>query len=806
MIRGSRGAGRQRNHAGATNCPPKKGEPAHSVIPAIPELESGVRPATGRRQTGRGRDNGDQKDVHALAEPGRPPAPGPARAVAGLLALVLIGVAGCTKPGYEVERPWADNPSVELEEATIGGVTRSAVRRARGPGQRIEIPLGPVEPGVLVTALGPAAPPPAGARAEVWIQQIPPEPRAPGRCRLAWTAGPGGAGWRTCRISIATKARDARLVISARGGRPAEWLIGSPVLISRRARPLPPVFVFLIDTVRADVLSGFRPESPIGGALAEFARDAITFTGARASSSWTRTAVATLFTGLPAEAHKVLDRRDVLVPEFETLPEILQQRGYRTFAWSANPNILPMWGFGQGFDVFVDIGAFDWNKAKTDGARVLAEVRKAVDADAALSAAYYVHLMDAHSPYLPDAVHVAAVRGTERARALRPPALDAADGIERFEAYLAEVLDLDEQLGEFFGYLKEKGLYDDAMILVVSDHGEEFLDHGDYFHGKTLYEEVLHVPVLLKLPGSRHASTRRADPVDFADVLQTVLRALGLPPPAGAEGRALALEGTGGGAVTAVPQVATLKLDGRHLTSIVTGGWKLVVNHAGPDQLFHLAEDPGETRDLFGVNPLQAAALRRLLDNAVAAHQQGWHVRGCGGDEPATVRFTLAPGGDVQAFLFEADDGLSVSPAEEGGRRLVRVTMNLPMHGAKREQFGRLIEEMVRDEDEVLAPSAGGGGEAVVTLSVVGDGTITYALGLEDERRRAREVRLGPDAPGALVKGSDAVECVARGGGEVAGGPAAAYLRVWYVPPPERRAEAAVDPAVAERLRALGYK
>src|SRR5205085_7691797 len=120
--------------------------------------------------------------------------------------------------------------------------------------------------------------------------------------------------------------------------------------------------------------------------------DGVVFDRLYSSSSWTRTAVATLFTGLDASAHGVLGRDDVLPSERDQLAVALQRGGWRTAAWSSNPNIIPLWGFARGFDVFHDVGASAWPTTKAHADVVLGRARAALDEPAALPQFLYIHL------------------------------------------------------------------------------------------------------------------------------------------------------------------------------------------------------------------------------------------------------------------------------------------------------------------------------------------------------------------------------------------------------------------------------
>ena len=399
----------------------------------------------------------------------------------------------------------------------------------------------------------------------------------------------------------------------------AAWLARGGTFRERHAPPLmTPIFVLLLDATRFDRLATYDPAMPLGTSIDHFAREAIVFERAYSTSSWTRTAVASLLSGRSAEAHGVLGRGDVLPDGIETLATMLRSRGYRTHAFSSNPNILPQWGFGRGFDTFADVGAQAWPARKADATEVFAAVRESIDAAAdGRPALYYIHLMDTHAPYLPNPEDAAAVRGDARLAGTFPGRPPAPNVVTDYFDYLGELVGMDREIGAFFDDLRSRGLYERSMVLVVADHGEEFLDHGTTRHGKTLYEEVLRVPMILKLPGGAHGGARVRGSVGSVDLLPTMLTVLGVEVPADLDGRTR----IGAGGVLAEGDdpalTARLRIDEYDKAAIVQDRRKLIVDHGGREQLFDLGTDPHESLDLFDERPDEARALRAILDRPV---------------------------------------------------------------------------------------------------------------------------------------------------------------------------------------------
>ncbi|MEN8183071.1 MAG: sulfatase-like hydrolase/transferase, partial [Myxococcota bacterium] len=520
-------------------------------------------------------------------------------------------------------------------------------------------------------------------------------------------------GWSSCRLSIGAPAGDATLEIRLQGSSGKPWFVSSPLLIADRLPPRPPVFVIVLDTVRADRLVTFNRAIPLGDALDQLAQDGIAFERMRSSSSWTRTAVATLLTGLSADSHGVLGRLDVLEPRLLTLPEILQQQGYVTLAWSTNVNVLPLWGFDQGFDAFTDVGSEQWAGKKPDAREVFELVRRALESSTQAPGFHYVHLIDPHLPYLPEAGELERVRRDPRL-ADTMPGTSSQEGGERIVAeyprHLAEILHVDQELGAFLEFLKERGLYRSSLILVAGDHGEEFLDHGFAYHGATLYEEVLRVPAVLKLPGDERAGTRVEGNAGLADLFPTMLSALDVSPPGSLEGRPLLGGDVPEDAVPGRPHFATLQNDGHDLHSVVDGRWKLIVDHDGDDRLFDLSEDPGEKHDLLADQSERAEAMRGLLEARIARRERGWHVRAVTRNPQSDKALALAKLG-AELVQADMDDRPSLEAAFDGMRHVFSV-QSWGISGIEGEmRQGKLVAEVAKSADvkHLVYGSAGAG-------------------------------------------------------------------------------------------------
>ncbi len=569
------------------------------------------------------------------------------------------------------------------------------------------------------------------------------------------------------------------------------------------------VFVVVIDTLRRDSLRTFAPDSPLGEAFDALARDSIVFDDLRSGTSWTRPAVASLLTGQHSKRHGIHGRRDVLPATGPHVVERLRDAGYATHAWSANPNVLPLWGFGRGFDTFVDLGENlpqepgRTRVPKVEGRMAFERVLEAVDrADG--PGFYYVHVVDPHPPYRPSKEDLAAIDAMGDAiRDTFPVEIGSPFtrvAWERsYRRYMGEVLDVDRALGELVAGLKARDRYDDATILVVSDHGEEFLEHGGEGHGFTLFEEVLRVPGLLKRADGAGAGTRYEGPVELVDMMPTLLASIGLTPPPEIDGRNL---------LEVHPDAdraryADLFLDRSRLAAVYEGGHKLIVDYlTDRAELFDLERDPEERRDLSRKDPERTTRMKALLVSARARHAAGWHLRGCGcRDRTDELSFDLewAPERKEAAATtldVESSDTLTTTP---GGAR-VRWVLE--------PDRGRAVSEETRraDRDELVLAASDDADARVVPS---GDGGLAVAFGAGPIAVVSEPLDLAGRRPEAAISASEPVDCLALVRAYASKDPGAGdlcepHLRIWYVAEPESH-EGELDPDVRDRLRALGY-
>ncbi|MEM8934518.1 MAG: sulfatase, partial [Acidobacteriota bacterium] len=388
-----------------------------------------------------------------------------------------------------------------------------------------------------------------------------------------------------------------------------------------------PIVLWVVDTLRADRLGPHGGPVPTPH-LDAFAAESLVFERAIAQSSWTKASMGSVFTGRSPLEHGAYRRDHVLSDRAVTLAELLSAAGYRTAAFGTNPNLTEAFGFAQGFDHFVDLG-----EAANAGEVVDAAVDWLRTSDDERPLFLWLHPIDPHSPYVPpDAFreehspHLSAETARRAVplindmRAGRRP-VDLALVAEVVELYDTEIAWSDRAFGRLREALADASL-DDAIVLVLSDHGEEFYEHGNFEHGRALFAESIHVPFMLHWPEGPVGRVREA--VQHLDVLPTLLDAVGVEAPRGLSGQSL-LDGP---PTADRPIFSHLHLDGAERVAVERGRFKLLAEVAPGDrligrQLYDLVDDPKETRNLAAEQPIVTGRLATLLRKHLTAAREG---------------------------------------------------------------------------------------------------------------------------------------------------------------------------------------
>jgi len=406
------------------------------------------------------------------------------------------------------------------------------------------------------------------------------------------------------------------------------WLaLGLLVAGSACAPPRPRNLVLVsIDTLRPDLLGCYGHERPTSPALDTLAAGGVLFETALAAAPWTLPSHASLLTGLYPSRHGVRRAGAVLPDDVVTWAAWLRERGFTTSAivnshWLGRETRLE-----RGFDGFVWV---EENVRRRRPSRVGELAARWLAEGPAEPFFLFLHFYDVHSDYASLPSYEERFRqpydgpadgSTRQLRAVREgrASLGPDDVRHLLDLYAAGVRQMDDALARLLRALRDLGLRENTLLVVTSDHGEEFLEHEGVLHGRTQYEEVLRVPLILAGPGVP-AGVRVREPVSLVDVMPTALTLLALPAPAGLDGLDLGPLFAGAGA-TLGERILFAEADWRNeeddvLRAVRSGRYKLLVDRrSGARRLFDLDRDPGERVDVQADHPELARQLHAALE------------------------------------------------------------------------------------------------------------------------------------------------------------------------------------------------
>ncbi len=372
------------------------------------------------------------------------------------------------------------------------------------------------------------------------------------------------------------------------------------------------VILLVIDTLRADHLGCYGYDRNTSPHLDGLSGRSILFRDVTAQAPWTNPSVATLMTSLYPSSHHMLTLRAggrlrTLDGDIETLAEVFRDHGYRTAAFTANPWLVSGIGIERGFETYRNLPlttraitlngmAVEWMEhLRDDGPFFL-----------------YVHYMDVHGPYDPPAPYDEFFEPEKPGRLLEPEEIERmpeylrVEGLTTLEEYEAlydgGIRYWDSCLSLFLADLRSLGILDESLLIVTADHGEEFLDHGGFNHGSTLFQEQLHVPLIWCPPHGRGNGRIVDQPVELVDVMPTLLSSLEIEPPALQQGEDLSplLDGGSLEPRPAFSEAAVafggVAMPEGTMKSVKFGDRKAIVNlDTGELAVYDLSENPGES-------------------------------------------------------------------------------------------------------------------------------------------------------------------------------------------------------------------
>lgn len=407
---------------------------------------------------------------------------------------------------------------------------------------------------------------------------------------------------------------------------------------ARHAPPGPSAVVIVIDSLRADHVGCYGYPRPTTPHMDAFAGKATRFTSAHSTAPWTAPSVASMFTGRSPSELGFDDRAVALDPRAPTLAERMRQEGYRTGGVVSHLLLSADLGFDQGFEWYDEgaIGGVDATTSPVATDRALAFLDRHGDEPFLL----FVHYFDPHYDYVLHSEfafvegYEGQVRSGQRIFELRELAatLDPADREYLIGLYDSEIRHNDEQLGLLLAGLRERELFEDTLVVVTADHGEAFAERGDPWigHSRTLFQELIRVPLVVKWPGQRAAAVVDT-PVGLARLHATVAAEVGLEPSLQLPPPTPTWRQPG-----AVALFAETGKGGRQ-EALIRYPWKLIKHReTARTALFDLGQDPTERTDVSAQQPAVAAAMGELLDS--------WGQRVAhGGDDRGEIEPRLSP-------------------------------------------------------------------------------------------------------------------------------------------------------------------
>ncbi|HET7433358.1 MAG TPA: sulfatase-like hydrolase/transferase [Thermoanaerobaculia bacterium] len=345
-----------------------------------------------------------------------------------------------------------------------------------------------------------------------------------------------------------------------------------PILVlavaCRRAPETPPVVLISIDTLRSDHLPLYGYRAIATPHLDALAKDGVVFEHAFSHVPLTLPSHTSILTGLLPTEHGVRDNAGFrLDPATPTIASMLRARGYATGAAVSAYVLRATTNLNTGFDQYDDnipfIEGAPTGNLQRAGSSTVAVAKQWIAAHAAQPFFAFVHLFEPHAPYEP--------------------------------TYDGEIVKADALVGEIVATLREQKLYDDALVIVLSDHGEGLRDHGEQEHGVLLYRETLQVPLIVKMPRNERAGTRVAAVAELIDILPTIAAATHSPVPPRAHGQAL-FDPLPSRPIYAETLYPRIHLGWSELHSLIAWPHHLI---EGPKpELYDAAHDPRELHDL----------------------------------------------------------------------------------------------------------------------------------------------------------------------------------------------------------------
>jgi arylsulfatase A-like enzyme len=415
--------------------------------------------------------------------------------------------------------------------------------------------------------------------------------------------------------------------------------------------PRPDVVVISIDSLRPDHLSCYGYAFPTSPTIDALAREGVRFENALSTSSWTLPAHAALFTGLYDSGHGLVDNGLTLSPAQVTAAEVFARHGWRTGGFFGGPYLHPVFGLGQGFETYQSCmttvpddlapdGVRATSRARdaashsdVTGPRTVAEVTRWLESVGEDPVFLFVHLWDVHYDFIAppeyvqrfDPDYTGTLTGVDfMTNPAIAPGMDERDYRHLMALYDAEIRFTDDIVAQLLAVLERRGRLHETLLVITADHGEEFLEHGNKGHQRTLYEEVVRIPMIFHGPPGLFAAAGGAprDQVRLVDVMPTLYSLCGIDDVPAMNGRDLSplLEGA---TLPIEPALLELYANRADLKAVRMPTFKAYRAKGDRTGGFDLLADPHERRDLGPAAPFQEAGQKLIEREHHAARELG---------------------------------------------------------------------------------------------------------------------------------------------------------------------------------------
>jgi arylsulfatase A-like enzyme len=402
----------------------------------------------------------------------------------------------------------------------------------------------------------------------------------------------------------------------------------------------PNVILYLIDALRADSLGAYGYHRKVSPFMDKVAQKGVLFLNCYSSSSWTRPSVPSLLTSLYPPTHGVSDYIFQLPDSIETLAEILRSHGYLTAMMTDNPHVGSTANMQQGFDFLLEQPAVSglfksrdkniW-LAHNSSALLNEKVIPWLEHHQHMPFFLFIHNMDVHAPYIPpppfdnifDPDYKGNINGTFDKTIGFRQAVSIDDKRHVRALYDGEIRNTDEYIRRLMAKMKNLKIENDTFFIITADHGEEFLDHNGWNHGRTLYNELLKIPLILYYPERLPKGKKIETPVSIVDIMPTIIDIVNIKQDTHAEGESL-LPIIDGAKRRQKFLFSSYK---RRLYSLVDGEWKFIVDKKNNRvQLYNILSDPQEKTNLANAKQELAKKYNKVIEDWLTEQKKNLHL------------------------------------------------------------------------------------------------------------------------------------------------------------------------------------